>query len=89
LVWVGTGESEGRLLTDFLEKFTDKMNGNAFYSQGDAILKSIKLLRTWQFASNELCNGRRPYDVIVEERRMNYRRKIGFLESIGISTDFK
>lgn len=88
LVWAGGGKIEGELLIDFLRELTYNMEGKGFGSQGDAILSSLQILRTWQSIPNEICSYKKPMNVITEEREKIYKRKISFLQQMQIETDF-
>ena len=88
LVWAGGGEIEGKLLTDFLEQLTDRMEGKRFRSGGDCLISAIKFLREWQLPPNEVCFGEAPMYAIMKERHKIYERKASFLQKKRIETDF-
>ncbi|WP_125154682.1 hypothetical protein [Clostridium rectalis] len=87
LVWAGGGKMEKELLFDFCNKLTISMNGQKFYTQGSAIIKSLEYLRAWQLAYNDICKDS-PLNAIIKERQMIYNRKIKFLKENNIQHDF-
>ena len=83
LVWAGTGQIEGKLLDDFMQKLGDSLSGQAFESMGEAILKSTNFLRKWQQETNYVCDGKKPYEAIREERRQTLYDKLKCLGEYG------
>jgi len=88
LVWAGGGEQENKLLQDFLDKLTDKMESVPFLSEGECLLESIKFLRTWQFINNSVCGNMKPHFAILEERAQIFQQKIKLLKEMNIENDF-
>jgi len=88
LVWAGGGEEEMRLLEDFLTKLTERFDGERFESRGEMLISTINFLRHWQCIPNRVCRGKRPMDAIRKEREEIFKRKISFLQEMGIETDF-
>lgn len=62
--------------------------GEEFNSQGAAVIFSLKLLRMWQFKNNPICNNKKPFDAISEQRQGIYNRKNKLLKDMGIKCDF-
>jgi hypothetical protein len=65
-VMVGGGPRENELAREFLERLTDMFDGRPFESEGEALIKTLMLLRGWGCQPEE--NGQTPRDVIVAER---------------------
>ena len=83
LVWAGAGQLEGKLLDDFMQKLGASLGGQAFESMGEAILKSTNFLRKWQQETNCVCDGKKPYEAIREERRQTLYNKLNCLREYG------
>lgn len=88
LVWGGGGKLETELLIAFSKEISIAAKREEFNSQGDAVIFSIKFLRGWQFRNNPICNNKKPFDVIIEERQEIYNRKSKLLKDMGIKFDF-
>lgn len=52
------------------------------------LISTINFLRHWQCIPNRVCRGKRPMDAIRKEREEIFKRKISFLQEMGIETDF-
>ncbi|MEQ8223008.1 MAG: hypothetical protein ABRQ37_11950 [Candidatus Eremiobacterota bacterium] len=88
LVWAGGGDVETKLLTNFAEKLSNRIDGKGYTSPGEIILESLLFLRIWQFIPNEICSEEQPWKAIIQERQKIYERKILFLKEMNIENDF-
>lgn len=76
------------MILDFFEYFDKIVKNLKFESFGEMIISSATHLRAWQLYN--LCKSEKksPMEMVFEERQEIYRRKISFLKSLGIETDF-
>jgi hypothetical protein len=65
-VMTGGGHEEAKLANDFLRHLTEMFDGQPFESEGQALTKTLMLLRGW--SCQPLEDGRTPLNVIVAER---------------------
>jgi hypothetical protein len=65
-VMTGGGHEEAKLARQFLERLRQMFDGQPFESEGEALTKTLMLLRGW--SCQPLEDGRTPLDVIVAER---------------------
>lgn len=65
-VMVGGGPQEAALAREFLERLRQMYEGHPFVSEGEALVKTLSLLRGWQCQPRK--GGRTPLDIIVAER---------------------
>ena len=65
-VMVGGGRQESKLSREFLERLTQTFDGQPFESEGQALAKTLILLRGWECQPGD--DGQRPRDIIVAER---------------------
>ena len=65
-VMAGGGHEEAELANDFLRHLAEMFDGQPFESEGQALTKTLMLLRGWSCQSLE--DGRTPLDIIVAER---------------------
>ncbi len=65
-VMVGGGPQEAELADEFLQQLTRLYDGHPFESEGEALVKTLTLLRAWQ--SEPRKDGRMVLDIIVTER---------------------
>lgn len=84
-VMVGGGPEEADLADEFLQQLTRLYNGRPFDSEGEALIKTLTLLRTWQ--SQPRRDGRTVLDIIVTERNQLLARRARALKrKLGSST---
>jgi hypothetical protein len=65
-VMVGGGPQEAELADEFMERLTRMFDGRPFESEGEALIKTLMLLRGWECQPGK--DGQTPRDVIVAER---------------------
>jgi hypothetical protein len=65
-VMAGGGHEEAELANDFLRHLAEMFDEQPFESEGQALTKTLMLLRGWSCQSLE--DGRTPLDIIVAER---------------------
>jgi hypothetical protein len=65
-VMVGGGPQEAELADEFMERLTRMFDGRPFESEGEALIKTLMLLRGWACQPGK--DGQTPLDVIVAER---------------------
>lgn len=65
-VMVGGGPQEAELADEFLQQLTRTYDGRPFESEGEALIKTLTLLRSWQ--SQPRKDGRMIQGIIVAER---------------------
>ena len=65
-VMVGGGPQEAELSREFLEQLTHMYDGHSFESEGEALIKTLMVLREWQCQPRE--GGRTVLDIILAER---------------------
>ena len=80
LVWAGGGPQEQKLFKAFLDNLNLNFNGQEFFSEGNALLKSMSYLRQWQVTPNHICNGKTPQEAIIKERNEIYKHKSALLK---------
>jgi hypothetical protein len=73
-VMVGGGQQEAELTRGFLERLTRTFDGQPFESEGEALVKTLMLLRGWQCQAGK--DGRTPLDIIVAERNELLARRV-------------
>jgi hypothetical protein len=84
-VMVGGGPKEADLADEFLQQLTRLCDGRAFDSEGQALIKSLTLLRSWQ--SQPRRDGRTILDIVVTERNQLLARRARILKGgLGSST---
>lgn len=87
-VWAGGGEIEFKLFIDFMNKLTITLGDREYVSEGEALVKSLGFLRSWQLQPNSICNDISPYKAIKKEREEIFLRKINYLKQAEIRSDF-
>jgi hypothetical protein len=65
-VMVGGGPQEADLADEFLKRLTRAFDGRPFESEGQALIKTLMLLRGWECQPRK--DGRMPLHIIVAER---------------------
>lgn len=65
-VMVGGGPQEAKLANEFLENLAHQLEGQPFESEGQALIQTISLLRSWQ--NEPQPDGRTVFETIVAER---------------------
>ncbi len=65
-VMVGGGPQEAELAEEFLGQLTRMCDGRPFESEGEALIKTLMLLRGWQCQPRR--NDQTPLDIVVAER---------------------
>jgi hypothetical protein len=65
-VMVGGGPREATLAAEFLDRLVKMFEGRSFESEGDALIKTVMLLRGWQCQPQR--DGRTIFQIIVAER---------------------
>ncbi len=65
-VMVGGGRREAELSDAFLQGLADRLDGQPFVSEGQGLIASVSLLRSWQ--NHVLPGGRSVFEAIVAER---------------------
>jgi hypothetical protein len=84
-VMVGGGPKEADLADEFLQQLTGLYDGHPFDSEGEALIKTLMLLRSWQ--SQPRKDGRTILDIVVTERNQLLARRARILkERLGYST---
>jgi hypothetical protein len=84
-VMVGGGPQEADLADEFLQQLTRLYDGRPFDSEGQALIKNLTLLRSWQ--SQPRRGGRTILDIIVTERYELLARRTRVLHGgLGSST---
>jgi hypothetical protein len=63
---VGGGPREAALAREFLERIEHMFDGRPFESEGEALIKTLMLLRGWECQPLEV--GETPLDIILAER---------------------
>jgi hypothetical protein len=77
-VMVGGGPQEAELADEFLRHLTHMCNGHPFESEGEALIKTLMLLRGWQCQPRK--DGRTVLDIIVTERNELLARRARVLK---------
>jgi hypothetical protein len=77
-VMVGGGSQEAELADEFLTKLARMYDGRSFESEGQALIKTLMLLRGWQ--SQPRRDGRMVLDIIVGERNELLARRARILD---------
>ncbi len=72
-VMVGGGAKEYTLAREFIEYLTQQLEGQSFFSEGKALIKTLSLLRSWELQPR--ADGRTPRDIILVERTMLLERR--------------
>jgi hypothetical protein len=77
---VGGGRREAELSDGFLQELADQLGGQPFVSEGQALIRAVSLLRSWQ--NHILSDGRSVFETIVvgrlfEETDGPQRRRVG------------
>jgi hypothetical protein len=81
-VMVGGGPQEAELADEFLRRLTRTYDGRPFASEGEALVKTLTLLRGWQCQPRK--DGRTVPDIIVAERnKLLARRARALKESVN------
>jgi len=80
-VMVGGGPQEAELADEFLEHLTRLYDGCPFESEGQALVKTLTLLRRWQ--SQRRKDGRMVLEIIVAERNELMARRARVLHELG------
>jgi hypothetical protein len=81
-VMIGGGPQEAELADEFLKQLTRMYDGRAFASEGEALIKTLTLLRGWQCQPRR--DGRTVPDIIVSERNeLLARRACALNESVN------
>jgi hypothetical protein len=72
----GGGHEEAKLAREFLNRLAQTFDGQPFESEGEALAKTLMLLRGWSCQSRE--DGRTPLDIIVAERNelLGHRKRV-------------
>jgi hypothetical protein len=84
-VMVGGGPKEADLADEFLQQLTGMYDGHPFDSEGEALIKTLTLLRSWQ--SQPRKDGRTVLDIVVAERNQLLARRARILKKkLGRST---
>jgi hypothetical protein len=65
-VMVGGGPREAELADEFLKKLAGIYDGHPFESEGEALIRSLTVLRAWQCQPKQ--GGQTPFEIIVAER---------------------
>jgi len=65
-VMIGGGLSEAKLANEFLENLARQLEGQPFVSEGQALIQTVSLLRSWQ--NEPQPDGRTVFEIIVAER---------------------
>jgi hypothetical protein len=65
-VMIGGGSSEAKLANEFLENLARQLEGQPFVSEGQALIQTVSLLRSWQ--NEPQPDGRTVFEIIVAER---------------------
>lgn len=77
-VMVGGGFQEGELAQEFLQQLKRMFDGRPFESEGEALVKTLTLLRGWQCQPRK--DGRTPLEIIIAERNELLARRARALE---------
>jgi hypothetical protein len=77
-VMVGGGPREADLADEFLQQLTRLYDGRPFDSEGQALIKTLTLLRSWQ--SQPRRDGRMILDIVVTERNQLLARRAPVLK---------
>lgn len=77
-VMVGGGYQEAELAREFLKQLARMLEGQALASEGEALTKTLTLLRGWACQPRQ--DGRTPLDIIVTERNELLARRARALE---------
>jgi hypothetical protein len=72
-VMVGGGPQEAELADEFLRRLTRMYDGRPFASEGEALIKTLTLLRGWQCQPRK--DGQTVPDIIVAERNKLLARR--------------
>jgi hypothetical protein len=84
-VMVGGGPKEADLADEFLQQLTGLYDGHPFDSEGEALIKTLTLLRSWQ--SQPRKDGRTVLEIVVTERNQLLARRARILKrKLGRST---
>jgi hypothetical protein len=84
-VMVGGGPKEADLADEFLQQLTGMYDGHPFDSEGEALIKTLTLLRSWQ--SQPRKDGRTVLEIVVAERNQLLARRARILKkNLGRST---
>jgi hypothetical protein len=84
-VMVGGGPKEADLADEFLRQLTGMYDGHPFDSEGEALIKTLTLLRSWQ--SQPRKDGRTVLEIVVAERNQLLARRARILKkNLGRST---
>jgi hypothetical protein len=84
-VMVGGGPKEADLADEFLQQLTRLHDGRGFDSEGEALIKTLMLLRSWQ--SQPRRGGYTILDIVVTERnQLLARRALVLKRKLGRST---
>ena len=82
---VGGGPKEADLADELLQQLTRLYDGHPFDSEGEALIKTLTLLRSWQ--SQPRKDGRTVLDIVVTERSQLLARRARILKrKLGRST---
>lgn len=86
-VMVGGGPQEAELADEFLKQLTRLYDGRPFASEGEALIKTLTLLRGWQCQPRK--DGRTVPDIIVSERNeLLARRAHALNEAVNSRQDW-
>lgn len=80
-VMVGGGPQETELADEFLKHLTPLYDGRPFESEGEALIKTLTLLRGWQ--SQPRKDGRMVLEIIVAERNELLARRARVLHELA------
>ncbi len=79
-VMVGGGHQENKLAREFLKRLTETFDGQPFESEGQALTRTLMLLRIW--ACQPRNDGLTPLDIIVDERNDLLARRASVLDGL-------
>ncbi|MGD8465277.1 MAG: hypothetical protein PVI09_15540 [Anaerolineae bacterium] len=79
-VMVGGGPQEAELAEGFLQQLTRTYDGRPFEGEGEALIKTLTLLRRWQSQSRK--DGQMIQDIIVAERNELLARRARVLREL-------
>jgi len=82
-VMVGGGPQEAALADEFMRRLTHMYDGQPFESEGEALVKTLTLLRGWQCQPQK--DGRTVLDIIVAERNELLARRARALDGLAES----
>jgi hypothetical protein len=77
-VLVGGGPQEAKLANEFLENLAHQLEGQPFESEGQALIQTVFLLRSWQ--NEPQPDGRTVFETIVAERSQLLARRDAVLK---------